>query len=70
MDGERTITGRVIGPEGKPVAGAELLLQGPDGAAKKLGVSGADGRFTITAPRSGRQVNLVAKVDGGGRRVP
>jgi RNA polymerase sigma factor (sigma-70 family) len=64
--GERTITGRVIGPDGKPVAGAELLLQRRDGTAKKLGVSGADGRFTVTAPRGEERANLTAKVDGAG----
>src|SRR5262249_17816840 len=44
------IQGSVLAPDGKPKAGAKLLLLGHDGAVKQLGVSAADGHFTIAVP--------------------
>lgn len=59
------VVGRVLGTDGKPLAGADLLLVGK-GEPKKLGVSGPDGRFAVTAPRGERWVNLVARAAGAG----
>jgi RNA polymerase sigma factor (sigma-70 family) len=49
-----TIAGRVLGPDGQPVAGAELVLVPFGGSAEKperrvRARSGADGRFRFTA---------------------
>jgi RNA polymerase sigma factor (sigma-70 family) len=62
-----TVSGRVLSPDGKPLAGADLLLVGGKDKGKpvKLGVTGADGRFTVTAPRQ-RWVNLLARSPGLG----
>jgi RNA polymerase sigma factor (sigma-70 family) len=50
------LRGQVQGPDGKPFAGAELLLsvpqQGLGGEARHLGVAGADGRFEVSIPRN------------------
>jgi protocatechuate 3,4-dioxygenase beta subunit len=50
-----TVSGRVLDPEGQPVAGAELYLskatpQGP--ASSRKATSGPDGRFRFTLARS------------------
>jgi RNA polymerase sigma factor (sigma-70 family) len=56
--GTVTVSGRVLGPDGKPVAGAELRLAAApweEGAKVKPGVrakSDADGRFRFTAERA------------------
>ncbi len=64
------IQGRVLGVDGKPKGGAKLLLLGRDGEAKQLGVSAADGRFTVTVPKEPMYRSLfrdlVAQVDGLG----
>ncbi len=60
------IQGRVLDPEGKPKAGAKLLLLGEEGKIGQLGVSAADGRFTVAVPKSKRHYDLVAQVDGAG----
>jgi RNA polymerase sigma factor (sigma-70 family) len=72
------IQGRVLGPDGKPKAGAKLLLLGPidpaeqqellvdHGITKRLGASAADGRFTVAIPKERRQQILVAQADGLG----
>jgi RNA polymerase sigma factor (sigma-70 family) len=61
------IQGSVRGADGKPKAGAQLLLLGHDGAVKRVGVSAADGHFTIALPdKSTRHWGqwLVAQADG------
>jgi RNA polymerase sigma factor (sigma-70 family) len=63
---DASVSGRVLGSDGKPLPGAELLLVGKGPRPKKLGVSGSDGRFTVSAPRTERWVNLVARADGVG----
>ncbi len=46
------IHGRVLDPDGKPKAGAKLLLLGKDDIAD-LGASATDGRFTVSVPKLG-----------------
>jgi hypothetical protein len=60
-----TLSVRVLGPAGKPVAGAELLLVESENTPKKLGVTGADGRFSVPAPRTRRVVLLARAPDLG-----
>jgi hypothetical protein len=40
-----TLAGTVIGPGGKPVAGARVTSQGADGTKPKLTITNGDGRF-------------------------
>ncbi len=72
------IQGRVLGPDGKPKAGAKLRLVGPlnpveqaeflveSGKVRQLGVSASDGRFTIAVPKKPENQYLVAQTDGFG----
>ncbi len=49
------VRGRVIDPDGKPVAGAQLLLNIPSedlGERRRLGRSGQDGQFTVSISRT------------------
>jgi RNA polymerase sigma factor (sigma-70 family) len=50
------VKGKVLGPEGKPFAGAKLLLGG-----QTLGASGADGSFSFKLSRSKLDEETVAK---------
>jgi len=62
-----TLQGGILGPDGRPKPGAKLLLLGHDGAVTRLGVSAADGRFTVTIPeKSTRHWGhwLIAQADG------
>ncbi|HEY7154360.1 MAG TPA: sigma-70 family RNA polymerase sigma factor [Gemmataceae bacterium] len=59
------IQGRVLDPEGKPKAGAKLLLLSNDKIAE-LGVTAADGRFTVTVPKEAKDRYLIARADGTG----
>ena len=48
--------GRVVDPDGKPVAGAEILLglaiaQDEQGGTRRVAASGPDGRFEVAVPR-------------------
>jgi RNA polymerase sigma factor (sigma-70 family) len=61
-----TVSGRVLGLDGKPVAGAELLLAGRKKTVEKLVKTDADGKFAVAAPRGERWVNLVARAPGAG----
>ena len=49
-----TFTGRVLGPDAKPVAGAKIFIVPDDAKLKAIGpvraVTGADGRFSFDAP--------------------
>jgi RNA polymerase sigma factor (sigma-70 family) len=47
------IQGRVLGPDGKPKKGAGLVLLGPNGASQ-LGVTTADGRFSVGVPKANK----------------
>jgi len=60
-----TVRGRVLSPDGKPLAGAKLHLIGKEKPAE-LGTSGADGQFTVTLPTDWVGGYLVAKADGVG----
>ncbi len=46
---ERTITGKVVGPDGKPVQ-AELMLVWQEGKPQPLGKTKDDGTFKVTVP--------------------
>ena len=74
-----TVNGRVLGPDGLPLAGARLYLphwlkqrsQGQDDLAMiQRGTTGPDGRFTLQLPRSaappGRPIALLAAAGGFG----
>jgi RNA polymerase sigma factor (sigma-70 family) len=63
----RTVTGRVLGPDGKPVAGAKLFVPGArttgftvldDAEARIAGTTDADGRFSVTVTPRGRDFVL------------
>jgi 5-hydroxyisourate hydrolase-like protein (transthyretin family) len=60
-----TVRGRVRSPDGKPLAGAKLILVGK-AKPVELGASGTDGRFTLTLPTDWAGAYLVAKADGVG----
>jgi hypothetical protein len=49
-----TFAGRVLGPDGKPVAGARIFVMPDDAKIRAIGpvraVTGADGRFSLDAP--------------------
>ncbi|HZY89417.1 MAG TPA: sigma-70 family RNA polymerase sigma factor, partial [Gemmataceae bacterium] len=69
LKGALTFAGRVLGPDGKPVAGATLSVW--TGAAKReapRAVTGKDGRFRIAVRRADleRQAVLVATAAGHG----
>ncbi len=64
------IQGCVLDPDGKPKAGAELLLlsHGSNGKVTQLGVSAADGCFTALIPQVKKELSpaLIAQADGAG----
>jgi RNA polymerase sigma factor (sigma-70 family) len=62
---ESVVSGRVLRPDGKPLAGAELLLLGRSTKGEKFGVTDGDGRFKVRAPRK-RWVVLLARAPGVG----
>ncbi len=69
---EATLTGRVLNPDGKPLAGAKLfagrvdevkLFAGRLDELKEVGTSGVDGKFTVKVP-VGLTANLIARAEG------
>jgi RNA polymerase sigma factor (sigma-70 family) len=60
------VTGRVLSPDGKPLAGAELLLVGKGDKPAELGTSGPDGKFHVRLPADWRGGHLVARAKGFG----
>jgi len=60
------IRGRVLDVNGKPLAGATLLLLGQADKLADLGTSAADGRFTVRVPKGPKAYYLVARVAGAG----
>ncbi len=62
------IQGRVLGTDGKPKAGAKLLLLDEIGKGKiiELGVTVADGRFTVAVPKQAKGKRLIAWTDDTG----
>jgi len=59
------IQGRVFDPDGKPKVGAKLLLLGEDEKITELGVTAADGRFTVALPKRAKG-RLIARTDDAG----
>src|SRR5207248_3845563 len=57
------LQGRVLGSDGKPFAGAKLLLFGGDAKPVDLGSSAADGRFAVDVPRDRKGYSLVAQAE-------
>ena len=47
-DGELKVSGRVVDPQGEPVIGASVLIEGTTRGT----VSDVDGKFTLTAPNN------------------
>ncbi len=68
----KTVSGVVVGPDGKPVAGATLELKTAsaslvkDHEAKPIGVSDADGKFKVDVPNGALHFWLLARKDGLG----
>jgi hypothetical protein len=62
---ERTITGRVLGADGKSIA-AELFLLWLHGSPESLGRTAADGTFRMTVPLKDPGAYLVARAAGHG----
>jgi protocatechuate 3,4-dioxygenase beta subunit len=65
------VSGRVLGPDGKPFAGARLFVVTRGAKKNDLTVqatTGEDGRFSVSVPRSDfeRQAKLVAAAGGHG----
>jgi RNA polymerase sigma factor (sigma-70 family) len=60
------IRGRVFGPDGKPKAGAKLLLLGEGEKITELGVTAAGGRFSVLVPKEGKDSYLIARTDDTG----
>jgi RNA polymerase sigma factor (sigma-70 family) len=61
------IHGRILGPDGRPRAGAKLLLLGyEDKKVKELGTSEADGRFSLVVPKDNSDHAIIAQADGAG----
>jgi RNA polymerase sigma factor (sigma-70 family) len=65
-EAEIVVTGKVVGFDGNPVPGAKLSLLAKDGPGKELGVSGADGRFSVSFPKGASAGYLVARAEGFG----
>jgi RNA polymerase sigma factor (sigma-70 family) len=60
----RTITGKVLDPDSKPVAGAEMINLRIDGSAEVMAKTGDDGTFKVTVPIKGPGSYLFPRVDG------
>ena len=69
----RAVTGRVVGPDGQPVAGVGLHLEPVDPTplvknswnnGQCSGTSGADGAFRIEAAIGSMRIETIARVDG------
>ncbi len=54
------IAGRVLDPDGAPLAGAAVEAEGPSGAEEAWAESGADGGFVMEGLRPGRSYRLSA----------
>jgi RNA polymerase sigma factor (sigma-70 family) len=75
---DKAITGRVVDPDGKPVADATIWLIAFDRTAKNASRTDTDGRFTLpgdgktdrTRTHSGGRVHLAATKDGFGVALP
>ncbi|QJW99923.1 sigma-70 family RNA polymerase sigma factor [Frigoriglobus tundricola] len=64
---ERTIRGKVVDPNGKPAAGAEVFLfRDEHDRPERLGVTGADGTFAFRTSRDGLGASVGARAEGAG----
>jgi hypothetical protein len=63
---EVTLRGRVLGIDGKPLAGARLVLFRNAGPALDLGSSAANGQFSVKVPRDLKGGHLAARGDNAG----
>ncbi|MFO0807836.1 MAG: sigma-70 family RNA polymerase sigma factor [Gemmataceae bacterium] len=65
------VAGRVLDPNGQPVAGATLAFLGVDFAPIPAGRTDADGRFTVVVPPPwrGTPITLIARADGFGADI-
>jgi RNA polymerase sigma factor (sigma-70 family) len=61
-----TLRGHVFGVDGKPLAGASLLLVGKGDERVTLGLTGADGRFAVQVPEERKDQFLIARAEGAG----
>jgi RNA polymerase sigma factor (sigma-70 family) len=62
---ERTIVGKVLGADGKPIV-ADLLLLWLNGKTESLGKTKVDGTFTVKVPMKSPWSYLVARANGHG----
>jgi len=60
----RTITGKVIDPDGKPVANVEIIHRPIDGTATVVAKTAADGTFKVTVPMKSPGSHLFPRLDG------
>ncbi|HKB04375.1 MAG TPA: sigma-70 family RNA polymerase sigma factor [Gemmataceae bacterium] len=61
---DRTITGKVLDPDGKPVAGAEIVHQPREAPPAVVGKSATDGTFSVTVPLKSPGSYLFPRVAG------
>jgi RNA polymerase sigma factor (sigma-70 family) len=62
----RTITGKVVDPDGKPVTGAEIVILPIEGRPSIVARSGEDGTFRLTVPLKSPGGWLFARLAGFG----
>jgi RNA polymerase sigma factor (sigma-70 family) len=62
----KEIEGRVLDPNGKPKAGAKILLLGEDDKLQQLGETTAEGRFAVALPQGTKGRFLIAQAEGSG----
>lgn len=75
LGGDALLAGRILGPDGKGVAGARIIVNG--GSRGGIAASGDDGAYEIRGLTSGTKVNLIVEARGfvthgsllGGRRM-
>jgi protocatechuate 3,4-dioxygenase beta subunit len=60
------IQGRVLDPDGKPKAGAKILMLEEGGNFRHLDTTEADGRFHFAVPKKAKGSHLIAQAEGFG----
>src|SRR5262249_35609323 len=64
-DKDRTITGKVLDPNGKPAAGVEIIRLPVDGSTAVVAKTADDGTFRVTVPlKDGRGAHLFPRAAG------